>query len=935
LNVCTIIAKNYVSHARVLGRSFAEHHPDGRLWTLIIDDFSGYIDPAAEPFEVLTPHDVGCDAFAEMAMRYTVIELSTAVKPWLLRHLMQETGAPITYLDPDIKIYGSLELLEQLAVEHGVTLIPHNVEPIPADGRKPTQVDIMIAGIYNLGYVSMAPGREVDGILDWWSDRLRRDCRVDPVWGYFVDQRWFDLAPGFLSDLAIMREPQYNVAYWNLHSRRLEQSADGYLVNGRPLGFFHFSGFDPAHPLVLSKHQNRVDVVKDPVLEGILAEYATDVLGEGHGTSRKWPYSYGSFADGMLVDQTARSLYDVFAQERGGNGAVPSPFTKAGARVFQEWLVGEAPGGPVGINRVLASVYEGRSDLRGAYPDPGGADRDRLLRWAEEYGREEIPLLARLGTGASTETRGEVPAGAAAQTLASTAHTAEVVPLATERWGVNVVGYFRSELGTGEAARQVVSALDAADVPNLPIHGQTIPLNRQGYGYVTAAPEEAAFPINLVCMNADALPEFARQVGQDFFAGRYSIGLWFWEVSRFPERWRDSFSLLEEVWAPTAHVAAALEPLATVPVHPIRIPVQPPPIEPRSRAELGMPEDEYTFLFSFDYLSVFERKNPLAVIEAFRRSFEPGAGARLVLKCINQDRDPDAHARLLAAAGESPAITVMDRYLTPGENLNLTALCDCYVSLHRAEGLGLVMAEAMWLGKPVIATRYSGNLDFMTPANSLLVDHTMVPIGPDAAPYPSDGEWAAPDVDHAARLMRELVDDPESGRRIGEIAAREIRSTHSPEAAGQIMYRRLESIRGTGQARPVDKARNRPPALAALPLRIRQGPAAVRATGRGHAPREFLRKLVLRLIRPFTMYQTAVNKEILTALEELNEQAARVREDAVAERARLIAELRRYEQLPAAVNAQAGRIAEITQTLQLPPDAHAEAGSDENPAPAG
>jgi hypothetical protein len=194
VNVCTIIAKNYVAHARVLARSLAAHNPDARLWTLVIDDFSGHIDPVQEPFNVLTPEQIGCEPFTHMAVRYSVLELSTAVKPWLLRHLMAEAGGPVTYLDPDIRIYGPIGFLDEQAAKHGVALIPHNNVPIPHDGRKPSQVDIMIAGVYNLGYLSLAPRPEVDRLLDWWADRLVRDCRVDPVWGYFVDQRWFDLA---------------------------------------------------------------------------------------------------------------------------------------------------------------------------------------------------------------------------------------------------------------------------------------------------------------------------------------------------------------------------------------------------------------------------------------------------------------------------------------------------------------------------------------------------------------------------------------------------------------------------------------------------------------------------------------------------------------------------------------------------------------------
>ncbi len=245
MNVCTIIAKNYVAFARVLARSLANSDPGSRLRVLVIDDFEGYIDPSQEPFDVLTPADVGCDEFVHMALRYTVLELSTAVKPWLLRHLMAEHGEPVTYLDPDIRLYGSLQALDDLAAAHGVVLTPHNSRPIPQDDRYPSQVDIMIAGIYNLGFVALAPRPEVERLLDWWSQRLLRDCRVDPVWGYFVDQRWFDLAPGFLEDFAIARDPEYNLAYWNLHQRRLERVDGRYLVDGRPLCFFHFSGFDP------------------------------------------------------------------------------------------------------------------------------------------------------------------------------------------------------------------------------------------------------------------------------------------------------------------------------------------------------------------------------------------------------------------------------------------------------------------------------------------------------------------------------------------------------------------------------------------------------------------------------------------------------------------------------------------------------------------
>jgi len=184
----------------------------------------------------------------------------------------------------------------------------------------------------------------------------------------------------------------------------------------------------------------------------------------------------------------------------------------------------------------------------------------------------------------------------------------------------------------------------------------------------------------------------------------------------------------------------------------------------------GLP-DGYRFLFAFDYLSVFERKNPIAVVEAFRRAFVPGSGAALIVKTLNHDYAPDAHQRLRAAAAGHPNVHLIERRLSRAERDGLMNAANCYVSLHRAEGFGYTLAEAMWLGKPVVATGYSGNLDFMTAENSYPVDYRLVPIGPGCDPYPADGVWADPDIAHAARLMREVFDHPEERARRGARAA--------------------------------------------------------------------------------------------------------------------------------------------------------------------
>ncbi len=852
MHACTIIAKNYLAQARVLARSFLNHNPGSEIAVLIIDELDGRVHSADEPFTLLSPRDIDCAPFAQMAARYDVLELSTAVKPWLLRSQLERGAGAITYLDPDIQVFGSLELLDREAREHGLALTPHSTTPIPDDGKRPTQIDIMIAGVYNLGFVSLSAREDTEALLDWWCQRLTRDCRVDPVYGYFVDQRWFDLAPSFVSDYAVIRQPEYNVAYWNVHERSLSPTSEGYQVNGEPLAFFHFSGFDPARPEILSRHQTRTELATEPPLAQICLEYARATFDQGYAESRSWPYSYARLTDGTEMTPALRALYALGEKE---GALTESPFCEDGCRALLHWAAEQQPGAGAGVNRALGAAYAARLDLRIAFPDLAGVSREPFLAWATEVGRQELGLPPSL-----------LPAPAAKPAVADSPEP----PVPTSvRWGVNVIGYFRSELGVGEAARHATRALDAAGVPLLPLHGETIPRSRQGHSFRHLELRDARYPVNLICMNADVLPELAQQAGRSLFANRYSIGLWFWEVSAPPsEGWQRSFDLLDEVWVPTRHVAEAVSPTSPIPVVQVTLPVELPGTDPVQRATLALP-DGFMFLFSFDYLSVFERKNPLAVVAAYCEAFPSAGETVLVLKCINGSHDPDAHARLLQAVAPRPDIRVLDTYLDPWLKDALTATCDCYVSLHRSEGFGLTMAEAMYLGKPVIATGYSGNLDFMSPENSYLVDHELVPIGNGASPYPADGVWAEPDLDHAARLMRQVFTDRAAARERGRVAASAIRRTHSPQAAGAKMAERLSVLQAAYGQRP-----RRPMVVPELPPTLSRGPVPpARSAVGGLGP--VLRGAVLRLMKPFSAYQQTVNHQLLESMQRLEAELAR------------------------------------------------------------
>jgi glycosyltransferase involved in cell wall biosynthesis len=219
---------------------------------------------------------------------------------------------------------------------------------------------------------------------------------------------------------------------------------------------------------------------------------------------------------------------------------------------------------------------------------------------------------------------------------------------------------------------------------------------------------------------------------------------------------------------------------------------EPPP--PPDRAGFGLDEEDFLFLFNFDFHSVVERKNPEGLISAFRKAFSEGrTRARLVLKSINSHRHPERAAALKQLASGLNIVWV-DEHLDGARMKTLFATTDCYISLHRSEGLGLGMARAMSYGKPVIATGYSGNLDFTTPENSLLVSFALTELPQDYGVYEKGNFWAEPDTDHAAALMRQVFENPEEARQMGLRGQADLARTMDPQSVLERITQRLGEI---------------------------------------------------------------------------------------------------------------------------------------------
>jgi glycosyltransferase involved in cell wall biosynthesis len=361
---------------------------------------------------------------------------------------------------------------------------------------------------------------------------------------------------------------------------------------------------------------------------------------------------------------------------------------------------------------------------------------------------------------------------------------------------VRVTGYLGHTLGLGSAARGYVKALAAAGVPvstvSVPLHHLVRPeelADDYGQHSFEEMIHEGRHGFDLVAVNADELPGFVERLGEDYFEGP-RIGIWGWETDSIPPRWQRAFALIDEVWVYSRFMAENIGAAAPIPVIALPPPVQAPP-RPAAPLRLGVPGG-FLFLFVFDYLSTVERKNPVGLIEAFRRAFEPGEGPQLLIKTINAPLRPLPEEEVLWAAHGRPDIHLVDLSLSGEELQGLMAACDCYVSLHRAEGFGLTMAEAMAIGKPVIATGYSGNVDFMDAENSYLVEHTLTRVGPESEIYPAEGEWAQPSVEHAAELMRHVYENQQEAARVGARAGEDIARALSPAATGARMRQRLE-----------------------------------------------------------------------------------------------------------------------------------------------
>ncbi|MGC4073497.1 MAG: glycosyltransferase family 4 protein [Nibricoccus sp.] len=366
------------------------------------------------------------------------------------------------------------------------------------------------------------------------------------------------------------------------------------------------------------------------------------------------------------------------------------------------------------------------------------------------------------------------------------------------RIGLNIVGFHNAELGIGESARCMVRAADAAQIPATAVPLKLPCKARMGdNSFSPFLQEKNPHGVNVFHLDAPAAADIDANHGKAFRAGKYNVGYWAWELPEFPDAWIPYFEYLHEIWCPSDFVRAAIADKSPLPVvtmpHAISFRR---PIEsiPQLRTRFQLPADKFLFLFLYDLHSYSERKNPRAVLAAFRESGLASKDAALVIKVHGTSGNEADLAALQAAVSDLPGTVLITESFSRADIYALEAACDCFVSLHRAEGFGLAVAECMYLGKPVIATDWSATAEYLNESNGCPVRAELITLQHNHGPYSKGQIWANPDVAHAADWMRRLHADRSLAERLGAAARATIEQKFSPEAIGARYRRRLEAI---------------------------------------------------------------------------------------------------------------------------------------------
>lgn len=848
--VITISAWNNFGFVWNLYDSIVQNSPSIGCFVWFVGDISNHPDKAmdvirrintiAAQFTVVTMEDMEShlgNKFnpVELAFKFDMVELQTTLKPFAFQYTFEKLGAgSAIYLDNDIWVTDSLQPLQTHLRTRSALVTPHILSPVPEDGLMQKDLDFARSGVFNFGFVAFKNSPTANAFLQFWSERLSSYGFLEPEKGMFWDQNWGVFIPAFLDheDYMVIRDPRYNVAYWNLHYTgarvHLDKKSGLPYLDDQPVVFFHFSGMSLLEEFDMhgiSRYQNRYTLDDFPRLEELFKAYIYKLQEHDALDFRAIPYGYTTFSNGYTIEPGMRRSYaaivcynnlvsaannyeflttlklmsystsNIVAFQKN---VAEDPFCASRickgekSLTFLEWsLMSQLDlsvdlEGRFFFTGVEHSVWKKRPDLQQAFPNPmSNDDHSNFKQWFVNT--------------------------AVAEGMVSK----DVYKMWHDKWkyhfenhemfhktvsgnndiGINIIGWHGGQFSIGILASSIYFVASEAKIvtnnillPNVSNKKHTNP-SLLGYE-LTRSPSEI---VNFFAFNADWTYPTMGNVPKIIWENKYNIGYFHWELDIFPQQWMGCLKEFDEIWTSSDFIKNSIESSPgydSTPVKVLNLPLlksekHDSEVEPTSLpfeiSSLESSAKPFVFLVVFDFQSSKERKNPLAAIRAFLDAFpassDPTGKYRIVVK--SHSGTPKEMEEMRTEARSDPRVVLVNRFLSDNENVALHNYQDCYVSLHRSEGYGLNILESMGAGIPVIATNYSGNVQFFD-ADPSLVDHCLFPVPyklltleETVLQYEAGNHWADPDHEYAVRAMKSVAKNKckaKQGTKISEAA---------------------------------------------------------------------------------------------------------------------------------------------------------------------
>jgi hypothetical protein len=393
--VCGVIARNYISYTRSMVESFRKYNPGIDVYILVTDANDGYIKPESENFKVIFMDELLCDDLLKMFFIYDIFEATCALKPFFIEHILDKYNiTKLLYIDSDILFTADISETWKLLDDYSLIITPHLLDPIPTDDKYiRNEMNILRCGTFNMGFLAVANSADARAFLAWWKSRLQKYASRDDT-PLYVDQKWINLVPGYLNNVLILRDPGYNVGYWNLCNRKITINNGKILVNGLPLRFFHFSGLDLENLNQIVKWPNWYwYTLKDfPALWPLFKQFKESVLRNGHAETKNWPYAYNYFDNGVPIAKIIRRIYRQLDMNNS-TAKFGNPFS-TGNNSYFEWLNKDigGNGGMPGITQLWYEIYLSRRDIQSLYPNIFGENRQQFYQWCINVSKREYEL---------------------------------------------------------------------------------------------------------------------------------------------------------------------------------------------------------------------------------------------------------------------------------------------------------------------------------------------------------------------------------------------------------------------------------------------------------------------------------------------------------------------------------------------------------------